>query len=100
MRTSGSERDEIRAYFKMQEFGEPMHLEKVASERVGGVEHDIWDVHCADGRWWAVSNPLNGSQFTGCRPAVRTCCACDSEQARAMASLVGGRRERSPRQAH
>jgi len=60
MRTSNSEREEIRAYFEMQEFGEPVHLEKVATERVGGVEHDIWDVHCTDGRWWAVTNPLNG----------------------------------------
>jgi hypothetical protein len=59
MRTSDSEREEIRDYFEMQDFGEPAHLEKVASERVGGVEHDIWDVHCADGRWWAVTNPLN-----------------------------------------
>jgi hypothetical protein len=59
MRTSDSERDEILAYVEMQEFGEPTHIEKVASERVGGVEHDIWDVHCADGRWWAVTNPLN-----------------------------------------
>lgn len=59
MRTSDSEREEIRAYFETQDFGEPMHLEKVASERAGGVEHDIWDVHCADGRWWAVTNPLN-----------------------------------------
>jgi hypothetical protein len=59
IRTSDSERDEIRAYFEWQDFGEPTHLEKVATERVGGVEHDIWDVHCADRRWWALTNPLN-----------------------------------------
>lgn len=60
MRTSDSEREDIRAYFQMQDYGEPTHLEKVASERVGSVEHDIWDVHTADGRWWAVTIPLNG----------------------------------------
>ncbi len=59
MRTSASEREEIQGYFEMQDFGEPTHLEKVASERVGGVEHDIWDVHYDNDRWWAVTNPLN-----------------------------------------
>jgi len=24
---------------------------------VGPVRHDIWDVHCADSRWWVVTNP-------------------------------------------
>ena len=28
-----------------------LHLEKVASERVGGVAHDIWDLHAESGRW-------------------------------------------------
>lgn len=59
MRTNDREREEIRAYFAAQDFGAITHLEKVASERAGGVSHDIWDVHCADGRWWAVSEPLN-----------------------------------------
>jgi hypothetical protein len=36
-----------------------VHLEKVAVERVGANVHDIWDVHCLDSRWWAVTNPLN-----------------------------------------
>lgn len=36
-----------------------VHAEKVASERVGGAVHDIWDVHCTTSRWWAVSDPLN-----------------------------------------
>lgn len=31
----------------------------MAAERVGSVPHDIWDVHCANSRWWAVTNPLN-----------------------------------------
>lgn len=23
------------------------------------MRHDIWDVHCADSRWWVVTNPTN-----------------------------------------
>ncbi|MBS1675970.1 MAG: hypothetical protein JST08_01165 [Actinobacteria bacterium] len=59
MRTNKRERNEIRSYFEAQDFGEITHLEKVASERAGGISHDIWDVHCTDGRWWAVTEPLN-----------------------------------------
>lgn len=60
MRASRWERDQVRSYFEAQLPDDPVvHLEKVASERVGSVLHDIWDVHCADSRWWAVTNPLN-----------------------------------------
>jgi hypothetical protein len=60
MRASRWERDQVRSYFESQWPDDPVvHLEKVASERVAGVPHDIWDVHCADRRWWAVTNPLN-----------------------------------------
>jgi ribosomal protein L37E len=38
---------------------EVVHLEKVASELVGPVRYDIWDVHCAASRWWVVTNPMN-----------------------------------------
>jgi hypothetical protein len=60
MRATAWERDRVRDYFQAQWPDDPVvHLEKVASERVGSVVYDIWDVHCAGGRWWAVSNPLN-----------------------------------------
>lgn len=60
MRTSVSERDELLSYFAGQLPNDPVvHVEMVASERVGGTVHDIWDVHCATSRWWAVSHPLN-----------------------------------------
>ena len=36
-----------------------MHLEKSASELVGPVRHDIWDVHCTDSRWWVITEPTN-----------------------------------------
>jgi hypothetical protein len=36
-----------------------IHLEKVATERIFGRRHDVWDVHTEQGRWWVVSDPLN-----------------------------------------
>ena len=60
MKATPSERDAVVAYFEAQTDDDPVvHLEKVAVERVGAVVHDIWDVHCRDSRWWAVTNPLN-----------------------------------------
>jgi hypothetical protein len=35
------------------------HAEKVASERIYGFKHDVWDVHSSDGRWWVITNPTN-----------------------------------------
>jgi hypothetical protein len=51
--------DEIRRYVEGQAGEEVVHLEKVASEVVGPVRHDIWDVHCPASRWWVVTNPTN-----------------------------------------
>ncbi|MDX3188636.1 hypothetical protein PV458_09555 [Streptomyces sp. MN03-5084-2B] len=56
---SVGEKDEIRAYVEEQAHEEVVHLEKAASERVGPVRHDIWDVRCAESRWWVVTNPTN-----------------------------------------
>jgi hypothetical protein len=53
------EKDEIRTYVETQAHEDVVHLEKVASELVGPVRHDIWDVHCAESRWWVVTNPTN-----------------------------------------
>jgi hypothetical protein len=54
---TNSEKDEIRAYAKDQLGEAVVHLEKVGSELVGPKRHDIWDVHCADSRWWVLTNP-------------------------------------------
>lgn len=35
------------------------HAEKVASERIYGIKHDVWDVQSSDGRWWVITNPTN-----------------------------------------
>ena len=60
MKTTPSEREAVLSYFKDQMSDDPIvHLEKVAVERVGANVHDIWDVHCKNSRWWAVSCPLN-----------------------------------------
>lgn len=60
MRSNPRERQAIREYFESQAHGDPvLHLEKAASERVGGVAHDIWDLHAESGRWWIVTNPTN-----------------------------------------
>jgi hypothetical protein len=59
IRASAREKDAIRAYVEDQAHEEVMHLEKAASELVGPVRHDIWDVHCRESRWWAVTNPTN-----------------------------------------
>ncbi|MEV6012390.1 hypothetical protein AB0M29_37025 [Streptomyces sp. NPDC051976] len=59
MRATKREVDEVREYVVGQADEEVVHLEKVASELVGPVRHDIWDVHCPDSRWWVVTNPTN-----------------------------------------
>lgn len=59
MRATEREADEMRAYVEGQAHEEVVHLEKAASELVGPVRHDIWDVHCPDSRWWVVTNPTN-----------------------------------------
>src|ERR1035437_9517734 len=60
MKATPSEREEILSFFEGQIGDDPVvHLEKVAVERVGANVHDIWDVHCENSRWWAVSCPLN-----------------------------------------
>src|SRR2546428_8649290 len=38
---------------------EIVHLEKVASERIYGEKHDVWDVHTDKGRWWVITNMTN-----------------------------------------
>lgn len=59
MRLSQREKGEVRAYVEDQAHEQVIHLEKVASELVGPVRHDIWDVHCTESRWWVVTEPIN-----------------------------------------
>jgi hypothetical protein len=59
MRATKRETDRISAYVEDQAHEPVVHLEKAASELVGPVRHDIWDVHCADSRWWVITEPTN-----------------------------------------
>jgi len=50
----------VREYLEGQMHGVTIeHMERVASERVFDVQHDVWDVHADNGRWWVISEPLN-----------------------------------------
>lgn len=60
MKSAASEYERIQEYWDGQCPEDPViHLEKAASERVGSVSHDIWDLHADSGRWWIVTNPTN-----------------------------------------
>ena len=59
MRATKRQTEAIRAYVEDQAHEEVVHLEKAASELVGPVQHDIWDVHCTDSRWWVITEPTN-----------------------------------------
>ncbi len=59
MRATKRQTEAIRAYVESQAHEEVVHLEKAASELVGPARHDIWDVHCADSRWWVITEPTN-----------------------------------------
>jgi hypothetical protein len=59
IRASRREKDAIRAFVDDQAREAVIHLEAAASELVGSVRHDIWDVHCTQSRWWVVTNPTN-----------------------------------------
>ena len=53
-----------------------VHLQHAASEMVGPVRREVWDVHCPDSRWWVVTNPTNLYDLAGFR--VATWCAASA----------------------
>lgn len=60
MPSESEEREWVREYFDSQSHGDPaVHIEKAATENVGGQVHDVWDVSTKGGRWWVVTNPTN-----------------------------------------
>jgi hypothetical protein len=59
MRATKRQTEAIRAHAESQAHEQVVHLEKAASELVGPVRHDIWDVHCTDSRWWVITEPTN-----------------------------------------
>lgn len=58
-RVTKRETEAVRSYVEGQSHENVVHLEKVATERVGPTRYDIWDVHCSDSRWWVLTNPMN-----------------------------------------
>jgi hypothetical protein len=62
MDAAKAESDAIRTYAEGQSEEAVVHLEKAASEMVGPVRHDIWDVHCSGSRWWRVAGRVSLSR--------------------------------------
>jgi len=60
-RQSEMEAEKIKEYVEWQAHGKEkvLHAEKVASERIFGRQHDVWDVHTDKERWWVVTSPTN-----------------------------------------
>lgn len=106
-----SEKDKIRSYAEDRLGEEIVHVERAGSELVGPRRHDIWDVHCADSRWWVLSNPTRhysqedfksrdvvltfhvGFDDAGMVAAGAACAGCTGacgDAARIMASLAAG----------
>jgi hypothetical protein len=59
MRATKRQTEAVRSYVEREAHEVVVHLEKAASELVGPVRHDIWDVHCEDSRWWVITEPTN-----------------------------------------
>jgi hypothetical protein len=52
------EERQIVEYVEIEACEGVVSLEKVRSERLGTVRHDLWDVRCESTRWWAITDPL------------------------------------------
>lgn len=60
LKATKQEREHILGYMSSQAPDETLQLaQKVYSEQLHGVQHDIWDVHTDHGRWWVITNPTN-----------------------------------------
>src|SRR5579862_7895041 len=60
LKASKQERDRISDYMRDQSPDETIELvQKVYSEQVHAVRHDIWDVHTDHARWWVITSPTN-----------------------------------------
>jgi hypothetical protein len=60
LRATEQERKHVLDYMSGQACDETIELaQKVYSEQVNTVRHDIWDVHTNRARWWVVTNPTN-----------------------------------------
>src|SRR5260221_10164248 len=54
------ESDHVTSYMQSQAPGLPVQfVQKVYSENVLNVRHDVWDVHTDVDRWWVITDPMN-----------------------------------------
>jgi hypothetical protein len=60
LKATKHEREHVLGYMAGQAADESVQLvQKVYSEQLHTVKHDIWDVHTDRGRWWVITNPTN-----------------------------------------
>ncbi len=60
LKASEQEREQILSYMSGQAPDETVEfVQKVYSEQLHSLRHDIWDVHTNLGRWWVITNPTN-----------------------------------------
>jgi hypothetical protein len=60
LEATDEERQHIVDYLAGQAPDEKIKLiQKVYSEHLHSIKHDIWDVHTNRGRWWVIINPTN-----------------------------------------
>jgi hypothetical protein len=60
LKATKHEREHILRYISGRAPDETVQLaQKVYSEQLHKVKHDIWDVHTDRGRWWVITHPTN-----------------------------------------
>jgi hypothetical protein len=60
LKATKQEREYVMGYMSDAAPDETLQLiQKVYSERLHTVKHDIWDVQTDCGRWWVITNPTN-----------------------------------------
>jgi hypothetical protein len=60
LKSREQEREHILSYMEEQAADETVEfIQKVYTERLLSITHDIWDVHTDVARWWVISNPTN-----------------------------------------
>lgn len=61
MEMSEAEERRIRDYVNSQSPADDQAglVQKVGSRRILGRERDLYDVHCAESRWWVITDPTN-----------------------------------------
>ena len=60
LKATEQEREHVMGYMSAQALDETVQFaQKVYSEQVHTVRHDIWDVHTDCRRWWVITNPTN-----------------------------------------